>query len=262
MSLARRRPLLRDAAVPRQRARREPLPGVRSARRLCCAAGSRRRRSSGRAPVRRARSSTRSAARSTTSSRHPTPEDDRNHSIKYVLGPESAPADIARSRTLRLPGVRGLRLERERDHPDSAPGDCRRARSAARSRAIDVVILDPDRPSDECPRARVRRDGRLLNAGEAIGEMVGRNARPTLRGLLQQPRGRRRAHAQRLVLVGRPRLPRRGRRVLVRGPQRRLDPRRRRELRRGADRAHPRPVPRCRRRCRLRRARQPDPATR
>ncbi len=51
-----------------------------------------------------------------------TPEsaDDRNHSIKYVLGPETAPADVRAFReALRRAGDRGLRLQRERDHLDS-----------------------------------------------------------------------------------------------------------------------------------------------
>ena len=62
-----------------------------------------------------------------------------------------------------------------------------------------------------------------------------------LRGLLQQPRGERGAHARRHVLDGRPRLPRRRRLLLLRGPQLRLAARRRRELRGRAGRAGDRP---------------------
>ena len=80
----------------------------------------------------------------------------------------------------------------------------------ARSPAIRAAILDPD-TGDECPPAKFDEHGRLLNAEEAIGEIVNPDGARRLRGLLQQPRGQRRAHARRQVLDRRPRLPRRRR---------------------------------------------------
>ena len=53
--------------------------------------------------------------------------------------------------------------------------------------------------------------GRLLNAEEAIGELVSQGGGAGLRGLLAQRRGRAGPPARRLVLDRRPRLPRRGR---------------------------------------------------
>ena len=59
-------------------------------------------------------------------------------------------------------------------------------------------------------------DGRLLNAAEAIGEIVGRNVAGRFEGYYNNADGRGRADPQRLVLVGRPGLPRRRRRLLLR----------------------------------------------
>ena len=70
-----------------------------------------------------------------------------------------------------------------------------------------------------------RRDRELRRAG--------------LRGLLEERRGDARALPRRRLLDRRPRLPRRERLLLLRRSHRRLDPGRRRELRRGTGRAHP-----------------------
>ena len=40
---------------------------------------------------------------------------------------------------------------------------------------LDVAVIDPA-TDEECPRARFDADGKLVNADEAIGELVGRNA--------------------------------------------------------------------------------------
>ena len=77
---------------------------------------------------------------------------------------------------------------------------------------------------------------RVLNADECVGEIVNTQGVGPVRGLLQQRRRDREDDPLRLVLVGRPRLQGRARLPLLRGPQRRLDPRRRRELPRRPDR--------------------------
>ena len=81
--------------------------------------------------------------------------------------------------------------------------------------------------------------------------------RRSVRGLLQQPRRNREDDALRVVLVGRPRLQGRRRLPVLRGPQRGLDPRRRRELPGRPDRGGAAARARCRARGGLRRPRRP-----
>ena len=57
----------------------------------------------------------------------------------------------------------------------------------------DVVVADPS-TGKECPRAEIDSDGRLVNAGEAIGELVGRNVAERFEGYYDNPE----ADAQRL----------------------------------------------------------------
>ena len=189
--------------------------------------------------------------------RRPRPRDDRNHSIKYVLGPETAPADVrAFRKRFGVPVIEGYGSSENAiiliPDPTLPKGSLGRPLDG-----IDVVDPRSGDRGGEAARA-LRRARQAAERGRSDRRARQPHRDVALRGLLQQPGGRRRAHAQRLVLVRRSRLPRRSRRVLVRRPQRRLDPRRRRELRGGADRTHPRPVPRRRRRRGVRRARQPD----
>ena len=51
---------------------------------------------------------------------------------------------------------------------------------------IDVVVLDPV-TAEEKPRARYDEHGKLLNAGEAIGEIVSRNATSRFEGYYNNP---------------------------------------------------------------------------
>jgi fatty-acyl-CoA synthase len=61
----------------------------------------------------------------------------------------------------------------------------------------DVMVADAA-TGEECPRARVDGRGRLLNAGEAIGELVGRNVSDRFEGYYNNPE----ANAERLRLGG------------------------------------------------------------
>ena len=154
---------------------------------------------------------------------------------------------------LRLPARRGVRVERrwhrhQRD-PRHPPGLARRPpadrrRGGHRSRHGQRVRPGALRRRRQAvqPRRRHRRD-RQPQRGAG------------LRGVLQEPRRRCRAHPQRLVLDRRPRLPRRGRLLLLRGTRRGLAAGRLGELRGGADRTGHRAPSRHRRRRRLRRAR-------
>jgi fatty-acyl-CoA synthase len=116
----------------------------------------------------------------------PETDQDRDHSIKFVLGPESAPADVRAFRARFGPPVFEGYGSSENAIilvPDPAlpPGSLGRPLDG-----IDVVILDPV-TSEEKPRARYDEHGRLLNAGEAIGELVSRNATSRFEGYYNNP---------------------------------------------------------------------------
>jgi fatty-acyl-CoA synthase len=51
---------------------------------------------------------------------------------------------------------------------------------------VDVVVLDPD-SGDECPRAIFDAEGRLVNAEEAVGEIVGRDGLRNFEGYYNNP---------------------------------------------------------------------------
>jgi fatty-acyl-CoA synthase len=117
-----------------------------------------------------------------------TPEtaDDRNHSIKYVLGPETAPADVrAFRKRFGPPVIEGYGSSENAIIliPDPALPKGSLGRPLA---GIDVVILDPV-TAEEKPRARYDEHGKLLNAGEAIGELVSRNAASRFEGYYNNP---------------------------------------------------------------------------
>ena len=95
---------------------------------------------------------------------------------------------------------------------------------------VDLAVISPE-TGEECPPARFDAEGRLLNAGEAIGEIVNRSGRGKFEGYYRA-RGRRAgAAAPRLVLDRRPGLRRRGRVLLLRRADRGLAARRLGELR-------------------------------
>ncbi len=199
------------------------------------------------------RTSTRSAARSRTCSRHPRPTTtattaSSSHSRRNR---RRADAHAFRDRFgIPLVGGYGSSEGAIIISPvrDARPG------ALGRPAAGDVAVVDPV-TGEECPPAELDEHGRLTNAAARDRRDRAARSRPRVRGLLRQRRGDGRAQPQRLVLVGRPRLPRRRRHLLLRGPIRRLDPRRRRELRGRAGRAHHRPASRRRRGRRVRRSR-------
>ena len=97
----------------------------------------------------------------------------------------------------------------------------RRARWARCPTGTEIIDVDTGEP---CPPG-------------VTGEIVNTAGAGPVRGLLQRPRRRRRADGGRRLPQRRPRLPRRERLRVLRGPARRLDARRRREPRLRADRA-------------------------
>ncbi len=167
----------------------------------------------------------------------PPQPDDADNPLRIAFGNEAAPLDIDRfAERVRLHRRRRVRLDRGRhQHVEDRRHAARFARHADR-RASAPRSSTPT-PAIECAARAVRRA--RTAAQRRGGDRRDRQPRRRgqLRGLLQQPRGERRAHARRQVLDRRPRLPRRSRLLLLRGPQLRLAARRRRELRRRAGRA-------------------------
>jgi fatty-acyl-CoA synthase len=116
----------------------------------------------------------------------PPTDHDRDHQLKFVLGPEtSAPDKAAFTERFGPPVFEGYGSSENAIVLQPAT----RARPGALGRAAegdDIVVIDPatDR---ECPRATFDDDGRLTNAAEAIGELVGRNVRSAFEGYYNNP---------------------------------------------------------------------------
>jgi fatty-acyl-CoA synthase len=104
-----------------------------------------------------------------------TPEspDDADNNLKAVLAPESSAIDRERFEkrfdTWVVSGYgsseNAIMLTPHPDKPEAL---------GLPFEGQDVAIIDPE-TAQECPRARFDDSGKLLNAGDAIGEIVGRN---------------------------------------------------------------------------------------
>ena len=173
-------------------------------------------------------------------------------------GSRSATRARPRSSTTFAPPLRrrgDRRVRRDRGRRRGQPR--RRACAPARSGTRPTTCRSSTRTATRSRAPRFDADGRLRERRRVRRRDRQHRGRRAVRGLLQQRRGDRDDDALRLVLVGRPRLPRRRRLPLLRRPQRRLDPRRRRELPGRADRGGAARAPRRRARRGLRRARRP-----
>jgi fatty-acyl-CoA synthase len=104
----------------------------------------------------------------------PPTEHDRDNDLKFVLAPESSTEDMKAFKRRFGPPVFGgygssenaIVMQRSPGQPPEALG--------VPLPGVDVVIMNPE-TTEECPRARFDADGKLLNAAEAIGELVGLN---------------------------------------------------------------------------------------
>ncbi len=104
----------------------------------------------------------------------PESEDESDNRLKFVLAPESSPRDIAEfERRFRCVVVSGygssenaVILVPGRGLPPDALG--------VAPPGADIIVADPETGA-ECPRVQFDSSGRMLNAEEAIGELVGRN---------------------------------------------------------------------------------------
>jgi fatty-acyl-CoA synthase len=116
----------------------------------------------------------------------PATEYDRDHQLRYVLGPETSAQDKAafteRFGVFLIEGYgsseNAIVLMPVRD---SRPGALGRARASD-----DVAVVDPTN-GEELPPAVLDEHGRLLNADACIGELVGRNARSNFEGYYNNP---------------------------------------------------------------------------
>lgn len=105
----------------------------------------------------------------------PARADDRDHHLKYVLAPESSAADMkAFERRFGPPVFGGYGSSENAVVLTPSPGQPPDALGRP-APGLEVAVIDPS-TGEECPRARFDDDGKLLNAAEAIGELVGLNA--------------------------------------------------------------------------------------
>ncbi len=103
----------------------------------------------------------------------PPAADDRDHRVKFALAPESSPSDAQAFRArfgIPLVGGYGSSEGAIVISPvrDARPG------ALGRPAAGDVAVVDPATGA-ECPPAELDENGRLTNAGLAIGEIVRRD---------------------------------------------------------------------------------------
>ena len=104
----------------------------------------------------------------------PPTDEDRDHQVKFALAPESSPADIRAFRQrFGIACFAGYGSSENAIIMSPVTGMPKDALGVP-PEGTDAAIVDPD-TLEECPRARFDDDGRLLNAADAIGELVGRN---------------------------------------------------------------------------------------
>ena len=106
---------------------------------------------------------------------------DRDHHLKFVLGPEAAESDLrAFTERFGVPVFGGYGSSENAivlsPTPGARPGALGRA-----DRSEDIAVVDPE-TGEEKPPARFDDQGLLLNPAEAIGELVGRNTRSLFEG--------------------------------------------------------------------------------
>ncbi|MHB8329886.1 MAG: AMP-binding protein, partial [Acidimicrobiales bacterium] len=104
----------------------------------------------------------------------PPAPDDCENTLRFGFGTDASPHDIsAFKRRFSCPIVEGYGSSEGAISMSRTPGTPRGSLGVPPP-GMDVIVVDPDSGA-ECPPARVDDDGRLLNAAEAIGEIVSRN---------------------------------------------------------------------------------------
>jgi fatty-acyl-CoA synthase len=117
-----------------------------------------------------------------------TPESpaDREHHVKFALAPESSPRDLrACKQRFGILCVAGYGSSENVIVMEPRPGLPKDALGVPQG-DLDAAVVDPV-TGEECAVAVFDTDGRLLNATEAIGEIVGRNVVDRFEGYYDNP---------------------------------------------------------------------------
>jgi fatty-acyl-CoA synthase len=117
----------------------------------------------------------------------PPTDRDQDHSLKWVLAPETSDADgAAFTARFGVPVVGGYGSSENAVVLQPAPRAAHPGALGVAGPRSDVAVVDPDTGA-ELPRACFDPNGRLLNAAEAIGELVGRDAAERFEGYYNDP---------------------------------------------------------------------------
>jgi fatty-acyl-CoA synthase len=116
----------------------------------------------------------------------PPTEHDRDHRLRFVLGPETSAQDKAAfTERFGVPLFEGYGSSENaivlKPVPDARPGVLGRASSRD-----DIAVVDPE-SGEELPRAAFDEHDRLTNAESCIGELVGRRALSNFEGYYNNP---------------------------------------------------------------------------
>ncbi len=117
-----------------------------------------------------------------------TPESpaDRDHHVKFALAPESSPADLRAFRDrFAIPCFTGYGSSENAVIMTPVAGMPKDALGVPQE-GTDAAIVDPDTMHERAV-ARFDADGKLVNAAEAIGELVGRNVVDRFEGYYNNP---------------------------------------------------------------------------
>jgi fatty-acyl-CoA synthase len=111
---------------------------------------------------------------------------DRDHQLRYVLGPETSAQDKAAfTERFGVPLIEGYGSSENAiilmPVLDARPGALGKAK-----KNDDIAVVDPE-TGDELPAARFDDQGRLSNAEACIGELVGRSVRSNFEGYYNNP---------------------------------------------------------------------------
>lgn len=119
--------------------------------------------------------------------------DDKDHSVRYALAPESSPADVREFRhRFGITCFAGYGSSENAVIMVPAPGMPPDALGLPQE-GTDAAVADPD-TGDLCPRAEFDEHGRMTNAAAAIGEIVGLDTADRFEGYYNNPE----ADAQRI----------------------------------------------------------------
>ncbi|HEX3460289.1 MAG TPA: AMP-binding protein [Acidimicrobiales bacterium] len=116
----------------------------------------------------------------------PADPEDRHHHLRFVLAPESSPSDMAAFEArFGCPVFSGYGSSENAVIFVPRPGLPPDALGVPQ-KGLDVAIIDPE-TGEECEPARFDGSGRMVNAGAATGEIVGRNALERFEGYYKNP---------------------------------------------------------------------------